>query len=504
MADRAVIYVRISSDSTGQAAGVARQEAECRALAERQGLDVVRVFTDNDISAYTGARRPAFEDMLTCAEAGDFEAVIVWASDRLYRRVKDLGTITDRLAGVQIFTVTGGEVDMSTAEGRMRAQLLGSVAEFESARKGERIRSKWDQRAESGRALGSRKTFGWAWAFPCPGGDECRHEPEPCDTPGARPAVGTAGAGQVVDPIEGPLVAECYRRVLAGSSIRATRRWLAEQPGGRWMEPTPLARLLKNPRHAGLVVHRGEVSGERADGLSVIDRETWEAVQLILRDPARRVAPGRPTVTLFAGIAKCRCGHAMGGVAKNGRSYYGCSSGKHSYIRERVLVDGPMLDLLGTVVHGLEIAGALKGSAAPTDPTQQDAAVLEARLAVYAASASRGEIDPDDYKMIARGIREQLAALDVQRSRTAGRRASLTGIAAWDRLVDRWRADANDVDDLREVIREMVDGVDVLPSAVRRQPAPSDVHIRWAEWIPHRELLPTAPETRPAALTSGN
>lgn len=46
----AAIYVRISRDADGRAAGVERQEADCRALAERMGLTLhPRVFKDNDI-----------------------------------------------------------------------------------------------------------------------------------------------------------------------------------------------------------------------------------------------------------------------------------------------------------------------------------------------------------------------------------------------------------------------------------------------------------------------
>jgi hypothetical protein len=51
---RAAIYVRISSDRTGAGLGVARQEEDCRALCERLGWQVVRVYPDNDVSAYSG------------------------------------------------------------------------------------------------------------------------------------------------------------------------------------------------------------------------------------------------------------------------------------------------------------------------------------------------------------------------------------------------------------------------------------------------------------------
>ena len=47
----AAIYARISRDREGAGLGVERQEADCRALAERLGWDVVAVYVDNDISA---------------------------------------------------------------------------------------------------------------------------------------------------------------------------------------------------------------------------------------------------------------------------------------------------------------------------------------------------------------------------------------------------------------------------------------------------------------------
>ena len=51
---RAAVYVRISSDPEGQRAGVERQRAECEALAERHGWEIVAVYEDNDVSAYSG------------------------------------------------------------------------------------------------------------------------------------------------------------------------------------------------------------------------------------------------------------------------------------------------------------------------------------------------------------------------------------------------------------------------------------------------------------------
>ncbi|MBC7462720.1 MAG: recombinase family protein, partial [Actinobacteria bacterium] len=54
MSLRVAIYCRISDDREGSGLGVARQEEDCRALANKRDWSVEQVFVDNDISAYWG------------------------------------------------------------------------------------------------------------------------------------------------------------------------------------------------------------------------------------------------------------------------------------------------------------------------------------------------------------------------------------------------------------------------------------------------------------------
>src|SRR5215467_3823613 len=78
---RAGIYVRISSDRTGAGLGVARQEEDCRALCERAGWPVHRVYVDNDVSAYSGKPRPAWQQLMGDVTAGLVTAVVCWHVD---------------------------------------------------------------------------------------------------------------------------------------------------------------------------------------------------------------------------------------------------------------------------------------------------------------------------------------------------------------------------------------------------------------------------------------
>src|SRR4051812_25184649 len=107
MDKRAAIYARISHDGTGDAAGVQRQEADCAALAAARGWDVVGVYVDNDVSAYSGKPRPEYRRLLGDLRAGLVDVVVAWHPDRLHRRPVDLEEFIDVLevVGASVATV---------------------------------------------------------------------------------------------------------------------------------------------------------------------------------------------------------------------------------------------------------------------------------------------------------------------------------------------------------------------------------------------------------------
>src|ERR671911_2963017 len=122
---RVAIYTRISQDREGAGLGVERQEADCRALAERLGWAIVAVHADNDLSAYSGKPRPGYERMLADLRAGAADAVIAWHTDRLHRRSgRDSSGALDeyidlcQARDVPTQTVQSGALDLSTASGR--------------------------------------------------------------------------------------------------------------------------------------------------------------------------------------------------------------------------------------------------------------------------------------------------------------------------------------------------------------------------------------------------
>src|SRR5438270_12343967 len=117
---KAAIYARISQDRNGDQLGVQRQVQDCTALAEQRCWTIVGTYIDNDISAYSGKRRPDYRRLLDDIRAGEVTAVIAWHPDRLHRRPVELEEFIEvvEAARCHVETVRAGEIDLATASRR--------------------------------------------------------------------------------------------------------------------------------------------------------------------------------------------------------------------------------------------------------------------------------------------------------------------------------------------------------------------------------------------------
>lgn len=278
---RAIIYCRISRDRGGDALGVARQESECRDLCERSGWLVTDVLTDNDISAYSGKKRPAYTTLLERVDAGAVDVVVAWNTDRLHRRLSELVEYTEVCARrtVTTHTVRTGPIDLSTPSGILVAQQLGAVAEYESRNRSARVRAAKDQRAAAGTPSGGPRPFGWD------------------------------ADGVTERPEEVALIRDATSRVLRGESLYSiTREWRAKDVRtvyGNQMYVGALRSILLRPRNAGLRSHRGVVVGT-ATWDPVIDPEEWHACRRLITDPSRKLSWS--TKPKYFGAMRYLCG----------------------------------------------------------------------------------------------------------------------------------------------------------------------------------------------------
>ncbi|MFC8760139.1 recombinase family protein [Streptomyces sp. NPDC057193] len=113
---------------------IERQEADCRAWAERNGLTVRKVHLDRGRSGYKTVERKGFDAALAAVTAGVVGTLIVWKLDRLSRKgIGEVGKLLDEIekAGGRIVSVLDG-LDTSNDSERMVVAMLAELARSES------------------------------------------------------------------------------------------------------------------------------------------------------------------------------------------------------------------------------------------------------------------------------------------------------------------------------------------------------------------------------------
>jgi site-specific DNA recombinase len=77
----------VSQDSSGRQRSVNEQEAECRAVCEREGWLLTGVWSDNDISAsrYARRKRPAWQELMEIIAGGEIDMLVMWEVSRATR-----------------------------------------------------------------------------------------------------------------------------------------------------------------------------------------------------------------------------------------------------------------------------------------------------------------------------------------------------------------------------------------------------------------------------------
>lgn len=303
LADEAVVYVRQSQDRNGQGVAVARQLKETRQLAARLGVEVVRVYRDNDTSATNGKVRPQFERMLADL-AGDPKLILAWHQDRLLRLTRDLERVID--LDVAVYFVSSSALDLSTPAGRAVARTVAAWSQYEGEQKAERQRAANLDRAERGEWQFSRRPYGY------------RRGPKPA---GAR-----RGPIEIV-PEEAEVIREGYRRYIAGEGLYSiaadwnARRVPLHGNGRKRADGTPVPtkwsmtrvhRLLSNEHYAGLNSYLGqqvEMEPDARNWEPIITLDTWDTYLQMREGRQRKGSWSTSTRWLLSGLAICGVCH---------------------------------------------------------------------------------------------------------------------------------------------------------------------------------------------------
>jgi DNA invertase Pin-like site-specific DNA recombinase len=146
------LYVRVSK---GNGQDVRSQLPDLERWAAAQDRPV-RWYKDS----FTGKTmdRPGWGRLQAAIDAADVYAVVVWRLDRLGRTAKGLTALFHDLREKKINLVSLKDgLDLSTAAGRLMANVLASVAQFETEVRAERILAGQAIARAAGKVLGGGK-----------------------------------------------------------------------------------------------------------------------------------------------------------------------------------------------------------------------------------------------------------------------------------------------------------------------------------------------------------
>jgi len=475
---RAGLGIRISDDKAGDELGVKRQEHDCRALARRRGWRVAEVYVENSVSASSGDPRPEYDRLLDDLATGHIDGLVAYHPDRLYRRLQDLEALIDAIevSGAPVATVTAGEIDLTTASGRMIARQLGVAARYESERKGERLVSKHEELARDGKSSGGPAPFGYRLV---------EGEPD---------ARGRRSRHLALEPAEAALIGEAARRVLNGeliSHVVADLTAAGHRSRRGPLRPENMARVLLSGRIAGLRERYGQVVGP-AVWPAVVTVEQHDRLVAILADPTRAKTKPFTRSLLGGGLARCgRCGSPLHAgrrspnqtqqrEGRRGFRVYLCAStrggcGKlqiQAHHVERITVEALWLRLEGAGLAEAVARRVPDGSAA-----QAELEAVEAKLAALGVRWANGEITDAGHAAAEQTLRRKLAEAQARVS-TSRRGEVLRRYRRVGELAGAWPALS--FEDQRTIIGLMVEAVTINPAAkAGRTFDPDRVDVTW-------------------------
>ena len=303
----AVAYARYSS--AGQRdVSIEQQLADIRAFARREGFTIVHEYADHARSGFKNtSARTAFQTMMSAAESGSFDTLIVWKVDRFGRNREESAVFKGRLRRFGVRVLYAMEPIPEGSAGVLLEGMLEATAEWYSRQLSENVTRGMTDNAHRCLYNGTR-ILGYKRG------------------PDGRYVLDPDGAGVVrtiFDLYCSGYSAARICRLLNAQGVKTSR--------GYAFSPESVLRTISNERYTGIYIW-GDI--RVPDGMpAIIHRSVWEEAQRMKKKTARHVEQGAIDY-LLTGKAFCgHCGAAMigdSGTSKDGTRhyYYSCQARK--------------------------------------------------------------------------------------------------------------------------------------------------------------------------------
>ena len=410
----AVAYCRVSTDEQAdKGLSMDVQEEACTRAIQEQGFNLLKVIRDEGKSAGT-LNRPGIRELIGLVENEEINAVFTISSDRMNRNTGDYLWLTNlfRKNDIELRYVYQANLDDS-ATSRTMGTIMATFNELTRLQTSEKVK----------KVLGAKVLAGY---FPelAPVGYK--------NTDNTDPKADRLARKVIMPDSMAPLVTEAFRLFSTGDFNGYDLCDLMGEKGlrtrnGKRMLPSRFYELLKNRVYIG-EVRWGKITNPEGKHEPLIDKETFQRVQMVLQGHNKHACRRRKYTWLLSGFVHCPR-HGKRYTAEwhlNKKiSYYHCTnkSGCGRYIET-----GKLEEMVADKFKNLEFhpdfinkiiekaKASFYQSRSDYDAKRQalvnQRTAYEAKLAAAETKMLEGTLLDEDYKRIRTGIKREISTLE--------------------------------------------------------------------------------------------
>ena len=385
---RVFLYVRVSTEEQViHGLSIEAQTAALKSWAAENGHKVIGVYTDAGISGRKPAsKRPELQRLLSDVQAGKGDLIIFTKLDRWFRNIAEYYKVQEVLEKCHVdWRTIHEDYDTSTSSGRLKVNIMLSVAQDEADRTSERIKAIFETKRNKLEPLTGQMPYGYL----------------------------LVDKKIIKDPKTEEAVNLIFKTFLLSGSIALVRQKL-EADCGIQMDYQQVNRILKNTAYYGRYFS--------VDGMTppYITKAEFERIEASRRRIVRKTAHNR--LYIFSGLIVCgECGQRMGGrVNTNQESFfYNCTKhyqagylcDNNRNLGERK-IEQFLFDTILSKMEQLKIDCQKLHEAQKNRNYKREIAALRAKLEKLKTLYLNDLITLEEYKADHESYKQQIAALE--------------------------------------------------------------------------------------------
>ncbi len=313
MIKRVAIYCRVSTvEQAEEGYSIDEQNLKIREYCEREGHEIYNLYEDRGISGKNITNRPGIKQLLQDATENKFDLVIVWKLNRISRKLLDILNIVELLNKHNIaFRSLTENFETETPSGKLQLNIMGAIGEFERETIAENIKL----------GMGAKARLG-EWC----GGVVLGYDIVEIPSDGKK----RKSTKLQINEREANTVRRIFDLYSQGYGYKAVVNRVNKE-GYKTKRNNEFAvatvkEILKNPVYIGKIRYnvRQDWSKKRRNNINpnpilsdgkhepIIDMETWNKVQVILKERSKKHNKIYDSEFPLTGILKCPvCGAGM-------------------------------------------------------------------------------------------------------------------------------------------------------------------------------------------------